>query len=162
MNDTSRLSLFFRYRAPEVLLQSSAYTPAIGDLLLPFSWVLLTSHLLDSVQLAQSPMLLCIMHEKDSSYATKTSQKKIYHTLATFQFVMSHSISHLFDSIQTEHNSTSPRANNMMLFFSIFLFSVIQLPLLTICQLRTFTDMWAVGAILAELFTLSPLFPGER
>ena len=49
VNDTSRLSLFFRYRAPEVLLQSSAYTPAIGDLLVPFSWVLLTSHLLDSV-----------------------------------------------------------------------------------------------------------------
>lgn len=25
----------------------------------------------------------------------------------------------------------------------------------------SFTDMWAIGAILAELFTLSPLFPGE-
>jgi len=25
-----------------------------------------------------------------------------------------------------------------------------------------FADMWAVGAILAELFTLTPLFPGER
>jgi hypothetical protein len=27
---------------------------------------------------------------------------------------------------------------------------------------RDFSDMWAVGAILAELFTLSPLFPGEK
>jgi serine/threonine protein kinase len=64
------------YRAPEVLLQSSAYTPAIGDLLLPFSCVLLTSHLLDSVLLAQFPILLCTMHAEDSSYATKASQKK--------------------------------------------------------------------------------------
>nr|CAB3492483.1 unnamed protein product [Digitaria exilis] len=53
------------YRAPEVLLQSSAYTPAIGDLLLPLSYA------------------------------------------------------------------------------------------------ENFHHMWAVGAIMAELFTLSPLFPGE-
>lgn len=24
------------------------------------------------------------------------------------------------------------------------------------------TDMWAVGAVLAELFTMCPIFPGER
>jgi hypothetical protein len=27
---------------------------------------------------------------------------------------------------------------------------------------KFFADMWAIGAILAELFTLTPIFPGER
>jgi protein kinase len=92
------------YRAPEVLLQSSAYTPAIGDLLLPFSCVLLTSHLLDSVLLAQFPILLCTMHAEDSSYATKASQKKYlsyFANLLVCHALMPHSVSHLFYFIQT-------------------------------------------------------------
>ncbi|KAG8496824.1 hypothetical protein CXB51_008058 [Gossypium anomalum] len=35
-------------------------------------------------------------------------------------------------------------------------------PNTTLQHLIAFTDMWAVGAILAELFTSSPIFPGER
>ena len=31
-----------------------------------------------------------------------------------------------------------------------------------ITQTSSFADMWAIGAILAELFTLTPIFPGER
>ena len=37
----------------------------------------------------------------------------------------------------------------------------LQLNVIVINKLWFFTDMWAIGAILAELFTLTPLFPGE-
>jgi hypothetical protein len=39
--------LFSRYRAPEVLLQASAYTPSIGDYLCP--WPLSFEAFVDSV-----------------------------------------------------------------------------------------------------------------
>jgi hypothetical protein len=40
--------------------------------------------------------------------------------------------------------------------------SLYDLMISSLMNKRDFSDMWAVGAILAELFTLSPLFPGEK
>jgi hypothetical protein len=40
--------------------------------------------------------------------------------------------------------------------------SLYDLMISSLMNKRDFSDMWAVGAILAELFTLSPLFPGEQ
>lgn len=118
---TNTLILFFRYRAPEVLLQSSAYTPAIGDLLKPLSCVLLTFHLLDSI------ISNTTMHNEFKEFPLM--QQK---SLQPFLFFMPHSVSCLFDLIPMHHNSTSTRSNNLMLLFVkciIFLFGcVIYLP----------------------------------
>jgi serine/threonine protein kinase len=40
--------------------------------------------------------------------------------------------------------------------------SLYDLMISSLMNKRDFSDMWAVGAILAELFTLSPPFPGEK
>lgn len=72
-------SLFYRYRAPEVLLQSPAYGPPVGE----WMWKVVCS-----------------------------------------------------------------------LIFSLDVYLEM--------MITSFSDMWAMGAIMAELFTLRPLFPGSR
>lgn len=51
-------------------------------------------------------------------------------------------------------------------FVFFFFFSLLPLSfsfrLITNGKHNIMTDMWAVGAILAELFTLCPIFPGQR